>query len=194
MYTSRLWCPVLMYIVCTFNWLVIHYKNWKIIKKIKNIYKKNKKKTNRLQLMWEYSMCFKVFATWRVYECCDWQDGIKSASTSSQMAIQSVVHRIYEQLVSAMAHREQLQSLGEGTRQRLLLLTIFALSVKYQPLDVSLAVNCGMLPLLSNLCGTPVALSQATHAVVGNCGQSQITTVLQVASMRLLQILSITAG
>ena len=30
-----------------------------------------------------------------------------------------------------------------GAEQRLLLLTIFALSVKYQAVDVSLAVSCG---------------------------------------------------
>ena len=44
------------------------------------------------------------------------------------------------------------------------------------------------------LCGTPTALSQATHAVVYNSGQSQLGTMLEVASMRLLQILAITTG
>ncbi len=51
-----------------------------------------------------------------------------------------------------------------------------------------------MLCLLSRLCGTPTALALTNTAVVYNSGHSQLDTVLQVASMRLLQILAITAG
>ena len=82
----------------------------------------------------------------------------------------------------------------QGARQRLLLYTVFALSEKYGPMDVALAISRDLLPLLSKLCGSPATLSKVTSTVVYNSGQSQISTVLQVASMRLLQILAISAG
>ena len=81
-----------------------------------------------------------------------------------------------------------------ASKQRLQLLTIFALSVKYKPEDITLAVSCNMLPVLSHLCGSPTSLVLTNSAVVYNTGQSQLDMVLQVASMRLLQILAITAG
>ena len=81
-----------------------------------------------------------------------------------------------------------------ASKQRLQLLTIFALSVKYKPEDIILAVSCNMLPVLSHLCGSPASLVLTNSAVVYNTGQSQLDLVLQVASMRLLQILAITAG
>ena len=71
---------------------------------------------------------------------------------------------------------------------------MFALSVKYQSVDVSLAVSCGMLRLLSRLCGSPIALTQASQAIMYCSGKSHIGTMLRVASLRLLQILAITTG
>ena len=83
------------------------------------------------------------------YDVPFFQDGVKAASAATQQSVQSVVHRIYEHLVSGLSDCDLPVTMEDGARQRLLLLTIFALSVKYQPVDVSLAVNCGMLPLLS---------------------------------------------
>ena len=73
-------------------------------------------------------------------------------------------------------------------------MTIFALSVKYQSVDVSLAVSCGMLPLLLRLCVSPSALCRAMSTVLYCSGQSELTGMLEVASLRLLQILAVTAG
>ena len=81
-----------------------------------------------------------------------------------------------------------------GACQRLLLFTIFALSVKYEPVDIALAVHTGMLPLVARLCGSPAALSRANQAIVYDAGHSQLPAVLQVASIRLLQVLAVTAG
>ena len=76
----------------------------------------------------------------------------------------------------------------------MLLFTVFSLSVKYQSTDVSLAVSSGMLALLSELCGRPHSMLQTTHALTYSIGHSHLDTMLRVASMRLLQILAITAG
>ncbi len=81
-----------------------------------------------------------------------------------------------------------------GAQQKLMLLTLFALSVKYQAVDLSLAVSSGLLPLLSQLCGSASALAQAAQAVVYHSGHCDLAILLKVASLRLLQILAMTAG
>ena len=69
------------------------------------------------------------------------------------------------------------------------LLTVFALSMRYQAADVSLAVSCGVLPRLMRLCDTVVLSRQLT----GRARLSDIGSILATASMRLLQILAITS-
>lgn len=78
-------------------------------------------------------------------------------------------------------------------QQRLLLVTVFALSVRYQPVDVSLAISSGLLNVLSQLCGTETMLGQPLQ-LLQKPGVSQLTTALKVASTRLLQILAISTG
>lgn len=78
-------------------------------------------------------------------------------------------------------------------QQRLLLVTVFALSVHYQPADVSLAISTGLLNVLSQLCGTDTVLGQPLQ-LLPKSGISQLSTALKVASTRLLQILAITTG
>lgn len=78
-------------------------------------------------------------------------------------------------------------------QQRLLLVTVFALSVHYQPVDVSLAISTGLLNVLSQLCGTDTMLGQPLQ-LLPKTGISQLSTALKVASTRLLQILAITTG
>uniref|UniRef100_T1JES7 HECT-type E3 ubiquitin transferase n=1 Tax=Strigamia maritima TaxID=126957 RepID=T1JES7_STRMM len=128
-----------------------------------------------------------------------YQDGIKAARKPIQDQIQIAVHKIYELLVASLAEREKCETLGTGTKQRLLLLTVFALSMKYQPSDVSLAVSCGMLPLLSRLCGSSLWIGQlilhsSSSTMTAITTSSHLNTVLQVSSMRLLQILAVTSG
>ena len=79
--------------------------------------------------------------------------------------------------------------------QRELLLTLFALSVKYEPCDVTHAVSCGMLPLLARLCGSATTVAQMCQAPL-YClsSRDQQSNLVQVASVRLLQILAVTVG
>lgn len=72
-------------------------------------------------------------------------------------------------------------------------MTVFALSVRYQPVDVSLAISSGLLNVLSQLCGTETMLGQPLQ-LLQKPGVSQLSTALKVASTRLLQILAISTG
>ena len=73
---------------------------------------------------------------------------------------------------------------------------MFALSVKYASVDVSLAVSSGLLPVLWGVCGhSPAALCQAAHVLVYNSEAHQRTdTLLRVASHTLIHILAVTVG
>lgn len=77
--------------------------------------------------------------------------------------------------------------------QRRQLLTIFALSVKYRAVDVSLAVSCGILPLLFCLCGSPGVVMQTGVNLFNGTGHANLRAILKMASLNLLQILSMTA-
>lgn len=69
------------------------------------------------------------------------------------------------------------------------LLTVFALSVRYEAADVSLAVSCGILPRLMRLHDTALLSRQPSIQARLN----DIGCVLATASMHLLQILAITS-
>lgn len=151
------------------------------------------------------------------------QDGIKAAKRSLQTEIQTAVHKIYQQLSVTLERALQANKHHIGTKssalllrlnsnvafkkttcpvlalssaeaqQRLLLVTVFALSVRYQPVDVSLAISSGLLNVLSQLCGTETMLGQPLQ-LLQKPGVSQLSTALKVASTRLLQILAISTG
>jgi len=76
-------------------------------------------------------------------------------------------------------------------QQRLLLVTVFALSVRYQPVDVSLAVSSGLLAVLSRLCGAETMLGRPLQL---QPGAAPLSAALKVAATRLLQILAISTG
>ncbi|XP_038640315.1 probable E3 ubiquitin-protein ligase HERC1 isoform X8 [Scyliorhinus canicula] len=122
-----------------------------------------------------------------------YQDGIRAAKRNIQMDIQGAVHKIYQQLSATLERALQANKHHVGAQQRLLLVTVFALSVRYQPVDVSLAISSGLLNVLSQLCGTDTMLGQPLQ-LVQKPGVSQLSTALKVASTRLLQILAITTG
>jgi len=70
------------------------------------------------------------------------------------------------------------------------LLTVFALSMRYEAVDVSLAVSCGILPQLMHMHDKALLSRQSpSHAPRLN----DISCVLATASMHLLQILAITS-
>ncbi|CAF90789.1 unnamed protein product [Tetraodon nigroviridis] len=121
------------------------------------------------------------------------QDGVKSAKRSIQMEIQTAVHKIYQQLSVTLERALQANKHHIEAQQRLLLVTVFALSVRYQPVDVSLAISSGLLNVLSQLCGTETMLGQPLQ-LLQKPGVSQLSTALKVASTRLLQILAISTG
>ncbi|XP_041034512.1 probable E3 ubiquitin-protein ligase HERC1 isoform X1 [Carcharodon carcharias] len=122
-----------------------------------------------------------------------YQDGIRAAKRNIQMDIQGAVHKIYQQLSATLERALQANKHHIGAQQRLLLVTVFALSVRYQPVDVSLAISSGLLNVLSQLCGTDTMLGQPLQ-LIQKPGVSQLSTALKVASTRLLQILAITTG
>uniref|UniRef100_A0A3Q2L5Y8 HECT-type E3 ubiquitin transferase n=1 Tax=Equus caballus TaxID=9796 RepID=A0A3Q2L5Y8_HORSE len=122
-----------------------------------------------------------------------YQDGIRAAKRSIQIEIQVAVHKIYQQLSATLERALQANKHHIEAQQRLLLVTVFALSVHYQPVDVSLAISTGLLNVLSQLCGTDTMLGQPLQ-LLPKTGVSQLSTALKVASTRLLQILAITTG
>uniref|UniRef100_H0V6J8 HECT-type E3 ubiquitin transferase n=1 Tax=Cavia porcellus TaxID=10141 RepID=H0V6J8_CAVPO len=122
-----------------------------------------------------------------------YQDGIRAAKRSIQIEIQVAVHKIYQQLSATLERALQANKHHIEAQQRLLLVTVFALSVHYQPVDVSLAISTGLLNVLSQLCGTDTMLGQPLQ-LLPKSGVSQLSTALKVASTRLLQILAITTG
>ncbi|XP_025019967.1 probable E3 ubiquitin-protein ligase HERC1 isoform X1 [Python bivittatus] len=122
-----------------------------------------------------------------------YQDGIRAAKRSIQTEIQVAVHKIYQQLSATLERALQANKHHIEAQQRLLLVTVFALSVHYQPVDVSLAISTGLLNVLSQLCGTDTVLGQPLQ-LLPKSGISQLSTALKVASTRLLQILAITTG
>ncbi|XP_055453781.1 probable E3 ubiquitin-protein ligase HERC1 isoform X7 [Psammomys obesus] len=122
-----------------------------------------------------------------------YQDGIRAAKRNIQIEIQLAVHKIYQQLSATLERALQANKHHIEAQQRLLLVTVFALSVHYQPVDVSLAISTGLLNVLSQLCGTDTMLGQPLQ-LLPKTGVSQLSTALKVASTRLLQILAITTG
>ncbi|XP_037767220.1 probable E3 ubiquitin-protein ligase HERC1 isoform X1 [Chelonia mydas] len=122
-----------------------------------------------------------------------YQDGIRAAKRNIQIEIQVAVHKIYQQLSATLERALQANKHHIEAQQRLLLVTVFALSVHYQPVDVSLAISTGLLNVLSQLCGTDTMLGQPLQ-LLPKTGISQLSTALKVASTRLLQILAITTG
>ncbi|KAG8440199.1 hypothetical protein GDO86_006116 [Hymenochirus boettgeri] len=122
-----------------------------------------------------------------------YQDGIRASKRNIQIEIQKAVHKIYQQLSATLDRALQANKHHVEAQQRLLLVTVFALSVRYQPADVSLAISTGLLSVLSQLCGTDTMLGQPLQ-LLPKSGVSQLSTALKVASTRLLQILAITTG
>ncbi|KAK7862054.1 hypothetical protein R5R35_011478 [Gryllus longicercus] len=110
-------------------------------------------------------------------------DNVRAASQALQSQICSTAHRIYSLLVSFLS-RAQDQT---GTSHQIDVLTVYALSVRYQPCDLVLSVTCGLLPLLGKLCSGD---APSPFDDRGRQGQG----ILTVASMRLLHILAMSSG
>ncbi|XP_071450243.1 probable E3 ubiquitin-protein ligase HERC1 [Hetaerina americana] len=124
-------------------------------------------------------------------------DNVKAAQQSYQNQIQSAVHQIFKLMAQSLARKQDDLQMSSSAKQQLQILTVFVLSVRFQPSDISMAVSCGLLPLLSRISSESLlampALSSAT-AINGTMVAISSTPVLAQASMRLLHILGISTG
>ena len=85
--------------------------------------------------------------------------------------------------------------LSAESRKRLFLLTMFGMSQKYQVADLSLAVSCGLLPLLRDQCGGAEQLCKVMSMVVYSKHDADGgDTLLQLACFRLWQIIAVSLG
>ncbi|ESP05641.1 hypothetical protein LOTGIDRAFT_181433 [Lottia gigantea] len=123
-----------------------------------------------------------------------YQFGIKSANSQTQQEIQLAVHQIYELLVKSLCDIYNSHQFGMDTKKHLLLCTVLALSMRYKPVDVSLAVSCGLIPLLYSLSEGSNNLPNTLSPMQGCLSASHLSAILQVSSLRLLQIISVTTG
>lgn len=71
------------------------------------------------------------------------------------------------------------------------LLTVFVLSSKFEPPDLALAVSNGLLPMLAEMCANSLHLLSTSPTLMVPI---QGTPILALASLRLLQVLAISAG
>nr|CAD7438539.1 unnamed protein product [Timema bartmani] len=110
-------------------------------------------------------------------------DAVMATPRKLQSHIRTAVHCIYSLLISSLIARQQ----NGSSSDQLQVLTVFALSVRYQPADIVLVVSCGLLPVLVDLCASG-----------GDClsplDNSNRSAVLGVATMRLLHILAMSCG
>lgn len=126
-----------------------------------------------------------------------YRDGITSAHSGIQKRVRNAVHNIYRCLVQSLAFGKRTDDGSCGT-EKLLLVNVFALSVKYQPPDISLAVETDILTLLSSFCGksslwySPQLWYTMWRKTSNVC--KQLDAMLRLSSLRLLQIISIATG
>nr|CAD7425857.1 unnamed protein product [Timema monikensis] len=110
-------------------------------------------------------------------------DAVKATPRKLQSHIRTAVHCIYSLLISSLIARQQ----NGSSSDQLQVLTVFALSVRYQPADIVLVVSCGLLPVLVDLC------SSGGHSL-SPLDNSNRSAFLGVATMRLLHILAMSCG
>ncbi|XP_048738015.2 probable E3 ubiquitin-protein ligase HERC1 isoform X3 [Ostrea edulis] len=123
-----------------------------------------------------------------------YQDEIRAAKTEVQQDIQLTVHQIYELLVSALIETDKCINIDIGESKKLLLWTIFSLTMKYGPSDISLAVSCGLLPLLFKLTLGNSKLTYLIPVPKRNLTASQFDMILQCSSSNLLNLITLTSG
>ncbi|XP_007895403.2 probable E3 ubiquitin-protein ligase HERC1 [Callorhinchus milii] len=120
-------------------------------------------------------------------------DVTQAARGTTQTELQTGAHKLYQQLVSALKKGLASGKDLSGAQQHLLLATIFALNIRYQPTDLSVVISTGLLEALSKLTNSCLLLNQR-WLMASVSGHSQLNVALKLASARLLQILAITAS
>ncbi|XP_047741202.1 probable E3 ubiquitin-protein ligase HERC1 [Hyalella azteca] len=84
---------------------------------------------------------------WWSWAVSHYLEGVECSSVVTQRAIRRCVHDIYQHLVRSLLLQQHQKELGE----RLSLLTVFALSVRFEWPDLSLVVSSGLLEVLARL-------------------------------------------
>ncbi|CAB3370488.1 Hypothetical predicted protein [Cloeon dipterum] len=118
-------------------------------------------------------------------------DGVRSARKHEQNLIKRAIHWIHTLLVHSLSNGLFEIEVPEGLWQQMQLLTVFVLSGKFEPQDITLAVTNRLLPLLADMCACSLHLLSATPTL---SAPLQGTPTLALASLRLLQVLSISTG
>jgi len=75
----------------------------------------------------------------------------------------------------------------------MILVSLFALSVNYRAVDISLFTSCGLLPALYDMVGVTAPIFGFVQPVKGRLLQSHLGIILRVASFRLVQIITLTS-
>ncbi|XP_051890412.1 LOW QUALITY PROTEIN: probable E3 ubiquitin-protein ligase HERC1 [Pristis pectinata] len=122
-----------------------------------------------------------------------YQDVTHAACGSTQKELQAAAHKLYQHLVSALERGLATGNELSGAQQHLLLATIFALNIRYQPTDITVVINSGLLDALSKLTNSCLLVNQR-WLMASVSGHSQLNLALKLAGARLLQILAITAS
>nr|CAI5839110.1 unnamed protein product [Callosobruchus analis] len=104
-------------------------------------------------------------------------EGIQASPAEIQEKIRCVVHGIYEFLTRSLKN----QILNNTENKHLLLVTIFSLSTRYQPNDLSIVINNDLVQLLMQL----VDINSISTRLLSK------SEILNVAALRLTHILAI---
>ncbi|KAL4227433.1 putative E3 ubiquitin-protein ligase herc1 [Mactra antiquata] len=119
-----------------------------------------------------------------------YKDGISSSRAETQREILLAVHDVIESLIQGLTDVYNCENIVLGCKQRLLLCSIFCLSMSYRSVDISLLTSSKLLPTLYEIIGSTIPVYGLVQPVRGRLGQSQLDKVLKVASYRLVQIIS----
>ncbi|XP_043542936.1 probable E3 ubiquitin-protein ligase HERC1 isoform X3 [Chiloscyllium plagiosum] len=120
-------------------------------------------------------------------------DITQAAHGSTQIELQAAAHKLYQHLVSSLKRGLATGKEFSGAQQHLLLATIFALNIRYQPADLSVVINSGLLEALSKLTNSCLLVNQR-WLMASVSGHPHLNVALKLAGARLLQILAITAS
>lgn len=130
----------------------------------------------------------------KVLRLVQYRQGITSAKCETQREIQLAAHDIYESLVNGLLATYKRDVINTGCKHRLLLYTILSMSVKHRAVDISLFVGTGLLPILYDMVRVAMPVASIIQPNKGRLLQSQLSSILRVASFRLIQIISLNAS
>ncbi|XP_053195611.1 probable E3 ubiquitin-protein ligase HERC1 [Scomber japonicus] len=128
------------------------------------------------------------------YEMQHYMSGTHSASMDTQRELQSAAHTFYQQVVRVLRQRVLLEREHPGSCQHLLLATMFALNFCYQPVDLVLVIECGILEILSMLTNNSCALINQGWYAASTSGTMLLSGAVRLACARLLQILTVASS